>query len=71
MPKLIHTSPEPVIVFSNEPLPKDPAMLAEQIRRFAEMRRLAAAHHDQWCRCTPCRVRIYDERRDWAQQAAS
>lgn len=70
MPKHIHAE-EPVIVPSSEPLPRDPNLLVAQIKEYAEARRLAAMRHDHWCRCTPCKVRMGEERRAAIKRAAA
>lgn len=69
MPQLpIH---EPLVVASSEPLPADPELLVAQIKKYAALRRQAAADHDRRCRCTPCRVRKYDEAHAFARQHAA
>lgn len=62
---------EPLVVPSDEPLPDNIGLLVTQIKTYAEGRRLAARTHDVWCRCTPCKVRIYNESRDFARRLAS
>lgn len=62
---------EPLVVASSEPLPDDPELLVAQIKKYAALRRQLAANHDRRCRCTPCRVRKYDEAHAFVRQTAA
>lgn len=58
-------------IHSNDPVPRNPAVLAEQVVQLAQARRKAAACHKYWCKCGACRVRRFEEARHTARAIAS
>lgn len=54
--------PETRVISCDDPLPKTPRALADDIRTLAAARAKAALDHVWNCKCDPCKIRKREER---------